>query len=73
MPWASPASRRQIIATSSPTATTCLQRFHRVEAGTIRMATNLAVDLSELFVMPRVSVHPAADPEQPAADPLRRI
>jgi hypothetical protein len=31
-----------------------LQRFHRIEAGTLRMATNLAVDLSELFVMPRV-------------------
>jgi hypothetical protein len=44
-----------------------LQRFHRVEAGTIRMATNLAVDLSELFVMPRVRVHSAADAVQPAA------
>jgi hypothetical protein len=31
-----------------------LQRFHRIEAGTVRMTTNLAVDLSELFVMPRV-------------------
>jgi hypothetical protein len=30
-----------------------LQRFHRVEAGTVRMAANLAVDLRELFVMPR--------------------
>ena len=33
-----------------------LQRFHRVEAGTVRMTTNLAVDLRELFVMPRVAV-----------------
>ncbi len=31
-----------------------LQRFHRIEAGTVRMTTNLAVDLSELFVMPRI-------------------
>jgi hypothetical protein len=31
-----------------------LQRFHRVEAGTIRMMTNLDVDLRELFVMPEV-------------------
>jgi hypothetical protein len=31
-----------------------LQRFHRIEAGTVRMTTNLTVDLSELFVMPRV-------------------
>jgi len=30
-----------------------LQRFHRVEAGTVRMTTNLDVDLRELFVMPR--------------------
>lgn len=33
-----------------------LQRFHRVEAGTVRMTTNLGVDLRELFVMPRVEV-----------------
>ncbi len=33
-----------------------LQRFHQVEAGTVRMTTNLAVDLRELFVMPRVAV-----------------
>ncbi|MBI2952141.1 hypothetical protein HYY27_08605, partial [bacterium] len=31
-----------------------LQRFHRVEAGTVRMTTNMDVDLRELFVMPRV-------------------
>lgn len=31
-----------------------LQRFFRVEAGTVRMTTNLEVDLRELFVMPRV-------------------
>src|SRR5262249_28343013 len=30
------------------------QRFFRVEAGTVRMATNLAIDLRELFVMPRL-------------------
>lgn len=37
-----------------------LQRFHRVEAGTVRMTTNLAVDLRELFVMPRVRERPSA-------------
>ena len=31
-----------------------LQRFYLVEAGTVRMTTNLDVDLRELFVMPRV-------------------
>ena len=31
-----------------------LQRFHRVEAGTVRMTTNLDVDLRELFVTPHV-------------------
>jgi len=35
-----------------------LQRFHRVEAGTVRMTTNLDVDLRELFVMPRVLPKP---------------
>ena len=38
-----------------------LQRFHRVEAGTVRMTTNLDVDLRELFVMPRVRARPIAD------------
>lgn len=33
-----------------------LQRFHRIEAGTVRMTTSLDVDLRELFVMPRVRV-----------------
>lgn len=33
-----------------------LQRFYRVEAGTVRMTTNLNVDLRELFVMPRLTV-----------------
>jgi hypothetical protein len=37
-----------------------LQRFHRVEAGTVRMTTNLDVDLRELFVMPRVLARPLA-------------
>lgn len=31
-----------------------MQRFHRVETGTVKMTTNLDVDLRELFVMPRV-------------------
>jgi hypothetical protein len=35
-----------------------LQRFYRVEAGTVRMTTNLYVDLRELFVMPRIKVRP---------------
>lgn len=33
-----------------------IQRFLRIEAGTVRMTTNLDVDLRELFVMPRVRV-----------------
>ena len=33
-----------------------LQRFHKIEAGTVRMTTNLDVDLRELFVMPNVRV-----------------
>ncbi|NEP59466.1 MAG: hypothetical protein F6K31_21045, partial [Symploca sp. SIO2G7] len=33
-----------------------LQRFHKIEVGTVRMTTNLDVDLRELFVMPRVIV-----------------
>lgn len=35
-----------------------LQRFHRIEAGTVRMTTSMDVDLRELFVMPRVLVRP---------------
>ncbi|KJV06820.1 NACHT N-terminal Helical domain 1-containing protein [Methylocucumis oryzae] len=31
-----------------------MQRFYQVEAGTVKMATNLNVDLRELFVMPKV-------------------
>lgn len=38
-----------------------LQRFHKVEAGTVRMTTNLDVDLRELFVMPRVVVRSASE------------
>jgi hypothetical protein len=30
------------------------QRFYRVEVGTVRMTTNLSVDIRELFVMPNV-------------------
>lgn len=41
-----------------------LQRFFRVEAGTVRMTTNLAVDLRALFVMPRVRQRPRSS-EQP--------
>ncbi|GAB6042664.1 NACHT domain-containing protein [Endothiovibrio diazotrophicus] len=37
------------------------QRFHRVEAGTVRMTTNQSVDLRELFVMPRLERRPLAD------------
>ena len=37
-----------------------LQRFHRVEVGTVRMTTSLGVDLRELFVMPGVRVRPSA-------------
>lgn len=31
-----------------------MQRFHRVEAGTVKMTTNSNIDLRELFVMPKV-------------------
>lgn len=37
-----------------------LQRFHRVEAGTVRMTTNMDVDLRELFVIPRVKERPGS-------------
>ena len=33
-----------------------LQRFHRIEVGTVRMTTSMGVDLRELFVTPRVQV-----------------
>jgi hypothetical protein len=35
-----------------------LQRFFRVEAGTVQMTTNLSVDLRDLFVMPRLLERP---------------
>lgn len=38
-----------------------LQRFHRVEAGTVKMATNLDVDLRELFVVPHLRPRPRRD------------
>ena len=38
-----------------------LQRFFRIEAGTVRMTTNLAIDLRALFVMPRVRLDGTAD------------
>jgi energy-coupling factor transporter ATP-binding protein EcfA2 len=48
-----------------------LQRFYRVEAGTVRMTTNLNVDVRELFVMPRVLARPqletAGDAQSPDA------
>jgi NACalpha-BTF3-like transcription factor len=40
-----------------------LQRFHKVEAGTVRMTTSLDVDLRELFVMPRVVTRKSAQDE----------
>ncbi|HEX5876136.1 MAG TPA: NACHT domain-containing protein, partial [Pyrinomonadaceae bacterium] len=40
-----------------------LQRFYRVEAGTVRMTTNLNIDLRELFVMPTVIVRPEKNSE----------
>ena len=36
-----------------------LQRFHRIEAGTVRMTTSQDVSLTELFVMPRLLPLPA--------------
>jgi hypothetical protein len=45
-----------------------LQRFHRVEAGTVRMTTNLDVDLRELFVMPRVMVQELSQEADGAED-----
>lgn len=45
-----------------------LQRFHRVEAGTVRMTTNLAVDLRELFVMPKVRPCPRVKKSESADD-----
>ena len=38
-----------------------LQRFFRIEAGTVRMTTNLAIDLRALFVMPRVRSRGSSD------------
>lgn len=43
-----------------------LQRFHRVEAGTVRMTTSMDVDLRELFVMPHVLVRPKTTQESAA-------
>ncbi len=47
-----------------------LQRFHRVEAGTVRMTTNLGVDLRELFVMPQLLRRPVpkGKADGPSAD-----
>lgn len=45
-----------------------LQRFYRVEAGTVRMTTNLDVDLRELFVMPRLRTGALREESVEAAD-----
>ncbi|MFN8634032.1 MAG: NACHT domain-containing protein [Chloroflexota bacterium] len=42
-----------------------LQRFFRVDAGTVRMTTSLSVDVRELFVMPRLCERP---PRETAAE-----
>jgi NACHT domain-containing protein len=46
-----------------------LQRFHRVEAGTLRMTVNLDVDLRELFVMPRLRPRPTESKGAEVPDP----
>ena len=55
------------------------QRFYRVEAGTVRMTTNMSVDLRELFVMPNVRARPEDiaeagknTPDAPELMPLSR-
>ena len=45
-----------------------LQQFHKVEAGTVRMTTNLDVDLRELFVMPNVRVRKSTLEAEDAED-----
>lgn len=45
-----------------------LQRWYRVEAGTVRMTTNLTVDLRRLFVPPRVKPRRIADPNDEQTD-----
>jgi hypothetical protein len=45
-----------------------LQRFFRIEAGTVRMTTNLAIDLRELFVMPQVRPGSAIGPGAESVD-----
>jgi hypothetical protein len=48
-----------------------LQRFHRVEAGTVGIATSLDVELAELFIMPRLRrrLDLAAGPGHPSDEP----
>jgi hypothetical protein len=43
-----------------------LQRFHLIEAGTVRMTTSQDVSLAELFVMPRVLARPSGGKAGPA-------
>jgi len=40
-----------------------LQRFSLIETGTVRMTTNLGIDLRTLFVPPQVRISPASLPE----------
>lgn len=40
-----------------------LQRFSLIETGTVRMTTNLGIDLRTLFVPPQVRIRPASLPE----------
>ncbi len=44
-----------------------IQRFFRIEAGTMQMASDLAVDLRDLFVMPRVLERPKPEKIDDAA------
>jgi NACHT domain len=45
------------------------QRFNKVEAGTVRMTTNMDVDLRELFVMPKVLPRPQRKTKDNPGDP----
>ena len=45
-----------------------LQKFYQVEAGTVRMTTNLNVDLRQLFVMPRIRARVADQDRESGQD-----
>ena len=49
-----------------------LQRFHRIEAGTVRMTTNQDVSLAELFVMPRVRARKSHSEKHPAEESAKQ-